>query len=195
MAEESPPVYGRRPDGTFELVPDADADLRDPEWPVLLIDSVGARAYARWLAERTGLPWRLPGELEWEKAARGVDGRAFPWGNQFDPSFSCMGASHAGPRAPQQVGSFPTDTSVYGVRGLAGNLRDWCADLIDDGPGVRDGRVVPSVGLVPGEGQMVATRGGAWTHTEREARAASRGVTHPRVRTVSLGFRVVRSVC
>ncbi|MCB9676222.1 MAG: SUMF1/EgtB/PvdO family nonheme iron enzyme [Alphaproteobacteria bacterium] len=78
------------------------------------------RGYLAWLAERTGRPWRLPGELEFEKAARGVDGRYFPWGDQSDPAWSCMADSHRDERQPVSVDAFPVDCSVWGVRHLGG---------------------------------------------------------------------------
>src|SRR5690606_9188188 len=67
-----PMLYGREGD-RFVLRPDADGDVWLPDYPVLWIDWHSAAAYAAWEAERAGLPWRLPAELEWEKAARGVD--------------------------------------------------------------------------------------------------------------------------
>ena len=67
-----------------------------PEWPVVQVDWHGAAAYLAWWAERTGRPWRLPGELEWEKAARGIDGRFYPWGDFLDPSWCRMRDSARG---------------------------------------------------------------------------------------------------
>ena len=68
--------YHRDERGQFEPVPSWRPDL-----PVLNVDWHCATAYAAWKAEREGTPWRLPWDLEWEKAARGVDGRIFPWGD------------------------------------------------------------------------------------------------------------------
>ncbi|MBM4109726.1 MAG: formylglycine-generating enzyme family protein, partial [Phycisphaerae bacterium] len=76
--EEGAMNYRREANGRFELAADAEGDLWLPDWPVINVHFGCAVAYPRWLAERSGLPWRLPGELEWEKAARGVDGRFFP---------------------------------------------------------------------------------------------------------------------
>ena len=73
-------------DGFFELVADAEDDLWQLDWPVMMVDWFGASAYANWYAKKTGRPWRLPSEFEWEKAARGVDGRFYPWGDKFNPS-------------------------------------------------------------------------------------------------------------
>ena len=123
-------------DGTsFSLRPDAEGDVWKPDWPVFMVTWYGAQAYAAWEAGRTGQSWRLPGELAREKAARGVDGRYFPWGDGFDPSWACMERSHPGAQLPAPVGAFPIDESVYGIRGLAGNVCEWSRDVfLADGP-------------------------------------------------------------
>jgi len=121
------PVYARRDDGTHCLVPDGDGDLWQPDWPVIQIDHRAARTFAAWHAARTGQPWRLPREPEWEKAARGVDGRSFPWGDRFDSTFALVRTSLPQPDlAP--VTAFGADVSVYGVRWMAGGVREWCAE-------------------------------------------------------------------
>lgn len=83
-----------------------------------------AHAYARWRAKRDGLPWRLPSEAEWEKLARGVDGRRFPWGELGDASLCHVRTERFTPRAPVAIDAFATDRSPYGARGLAGNVRE-----------------------------------------------------------------------
>jgi eukaryotic-like serine/threonine-protein kinase len=118
-------IYGLH-NGTFALQPDSDGDLWQPNWPVLMVDWYSAQAYTQWISERTGLPWRLGTEFEWEKAARGVDGRLYPWGDHFDPSWTCTLEGHTGPPLPCSVGDFGADKSPYGVVGMAGNAQDWC---------------------------------------------------------------------
>ena len=187
-------VYGRRADGGFELVPDADGDLWLPDWPVLLVDYAGASAFARWRAQRDGLGWRLPGELEWEKAARGVDGRYFPWGDRLDPAFCCMRSSHAGHPSPVVVDSCPVDESPYGVRGLAGNVRDWCCDhLPGDGPPAGSRVVVRATppGAVE-SGELAGHRGGSWWTYALFVRSAQRRSATVHGRFIGLGFRLVR---
>jgi formylglycine-generating enzyme required for sulfatase activity len=180
-------VFGRDGDGRFVLKPDADGDVWDPENPVVLVDWIAACAYAQWLSERIGQPWRLPGELEWEKAARGVDGRCFPWGDAFDASWCCMRASRRARPLPAVVDSFPVDTSVYGVRGLGGNVQDWCADAFSaDGP-VAVSPPWPYVGDAPGR----VVRGGYWHGAADLARSADRSKYGPGNRSELLGFRVV----
>ena len=176
-------IYGRDARGRFALRPDEDGDMWQGDWPVFQVDWFGASAYARWLAEGSDLPWRLPGELEWEKAARGVDGRGYPWGDFLDPTWCSMRESHAERPLPAVVDSYPIDRSPYGVRGLAGNVRDWCEERYHpSGPGHDDahhGRVV---------------RGGCWSFAARQARSANRDWYEPHYRHSYLGFRVARDL-
>ena len=164
----------------------------DPAAAVTNIDWHSAHSYACWLAQRTGLPWRLPCELEWERAARGGDGRSFPWGDQHDPSWCCTMESHEGQPAPPTVDSYPVDASPYGVRGMGGGVRDWCLDEFrPEGPEVSADRLViaePSDGDNPH-----ITRGGAWSLPDWVARACCRGY-HPPIRLADLGFRLVRGL-
>ena len=178
----------------FSLRPDADGDGWHPEWPVFQVDWHGASAYAAWAAERSGLPWRLPGELEWEKAARGVDGRRFPWGDRVDPSWACTRQSHRGRPLPAVVDSYPVDESPYGVRGLGGNVRDWCADAhAPEGPPVVGSRLAPAPRAVPG-GSYRVLRGGSWLGPAQSARVAYRYGNDPGRRFDYLGLRLLRSV-
>lgn len=174
-------------DGELHLGPDLAAD-----GPVTHVSWCSAVAYADWLAARSGLPWRLPDELEWEKAARGVDGRFFPWGDFFDPSFCRVRAAHRTARSPDPVGAWPVDTSPYGIRGMAGNCRDWCADRHRP-----DGRDIVDGLLAEGEepwGDARSVRGGSWSRDPRAARVAARDWETPETRAPDLGFRLVRSL-
>ncbi len=98
-------------------------------YPVTSVSWFGAAAHAAWRAEMIGCPWRLAGEEEREKAARGADGRFFPWGDEPETTWANMVSSRPGPAAPAPVDAFPTDESPHGIRGLAGNVRDWCAEV------------------------------------------------------------------
>ncbi len=194
--ERGEPVYGRGADGRYELRVDADGDAWQPEWPVLLVDWNAAQAWCRWWSGVTGQAWRLPGELEWEKAARGVDGRAFPWGDRFDASWAAVRQSFPARPQPQAVSAFPVDESVYGVRGLGGNAQDWCADAFElDGVPVVGERVpvpAPPAEDSPSDVRRVA-RGGCWNGSERHARSATRLAGQAGYRSGFLGFRPVRS--
>ncbi len=161
----------------------------------MMVDWWGATAFAAWLADRLGQPWRLPSELEWEKVARGVDGRFFPWGDTLDPSWCCMRQSHARRPCIRAVDSFPIDESVYGVRGLAGNVHEWCADVFHaQGPPCPQDRV-RIAGDAAGDtaGDLRVIRGGSWAYRAVGARSSYRAGSDPRFRSYHLGFRVARS--
>ena len=99
----------------------------EPDFPVVGISQDDARTYCWWLSMNSGRQYRLPAEEEWEKAARGPDGRLYPWGNQFDPSFCLMRETRRGGSALEAVGSVPGDESPYGVRDMAGLVKEWCS--------------------------------------------------------------------
>lgn len=186
-------LYDRGADGRFRAGDGPRAP--DPLSPVVNVSHDSATAYAAWVAERTGLPWRLPGELEWEKAARGVDGRRYPWGDHFDPTWACVRDTHPEDPRVAPVDSFPVDESPYGVRGLAGNVREWCADVYR-----RDGPHVPELQAAiatrgDGRARLRVDRGGCWAESGADGAAASRrDATPARARAPWLGIRLVRSV-
>lgn len=93
--------------------------------PVVLVSHDDARAYAEWLSLKTGRHWRLPRETEWEKAARGVDGHRFPWGNDFDPER--LNSHDAGPFSTTPVGTYPEGASPFGLLDGAGQVFEWTA--------------------------------------------------------------------
>ena len=183
-------ILGRTPNGGFVLQPDADGDVWLPDTPVTQVDWSGARAYLAWLSTRTGREWRLPGELEWEKAARGVDARWYPWGDAYDTAwarsaFSKRGRA-VGDHGPASVDSHPVDVSPFGVRGTSGNVREWCLD--HDGVVVGERVAPPEVGdLDAHPGRRV--RGGSWLDGPRLARAAHRDRGRPDGRFAMCGFR------
>lgn len=99
--------------------------------PVVLVSHGDAQAFAAWLSAETGRRWRLPTALEWEKAARGTDGRRFPWGDTWDPRR--LNSHDDGPFDTLPVGSFPAGASPYGLLDVAGQVFEWTAS--PSGPG------------------------------------------------------------
>ncbi len=114
----------------WEIPPDARATELpagwSARWPVSGISWYDADAYCRWRTKKSGATHRLPTNQEWEKAARGADGRLFPWGNHFDWGFTKGGDSRPGKPELEEVGTFGKDESPYGVRDMSGSLREWC---------------------------------------------------------------------
>jgi len=101
--------------------------------PVVLVSYADALAYAEWLSGLTGQTWRLPTEAEWEKAARGTDGRRFPWGNFWNPTV--LNSADQGPFDTLPVGSFPKGASPFGLLDAAGQVFEWTGSSA--GPGRR----------------------------------------------------------
>ncbi|MBI3206739.1 MAG: SUMF1/EgtB/PvdO family nonheme iron enzyme [Myxococcales bacterium] len=163
--------------------------------PVHLIDWFDARAYCRWLAARLSAPIRLPSEVEWEKAARGADRRFFPWGDRFDPTFCKMRDSRPYIQQPEPVGSFPGDTSPYGVRDLAGGMREWVGDIFREKTATElDAEPEPDPTTGRGESGFRMVRSGLWSGDATWTRSASRGGLYALTRGTGLSFRCVRDL-
>ena len=101
--------------------------------PVVGVSYHDAIAFCRWAAEVTGLPIRLPTEPEWEKAARGPNGRMYPWGEEWKPDLCNSSEAKLNGTAP--VGKFsPQGDSPYGIAGMGGNIQDWLLSIFGPYP-------------------------------------------------------------
>jgi eukaryotic-like serine/threonine-protein kinase len=163
--------------------------------PVLLVDWWDASAYCRWCSDAEDAYVRLPTELEWEKAARGTDGRFHPWGDHFDPTFCLMGASRDFMPQAEPVGTFPMDISPYGVRDMAGGMREWMVDVYGERSLDETGEEMePPSETERGASPIRCIRSGNWAATPEYCRSASRSRYFSLARGTGLGFRVVKSL-
>jgi iron(II)-dependent oxidoreductase len=159
--------------------------------PVVNVSWEDAAAYCNWLKERSGKAYRLPSEAEWEKAARGDDGRIYPWGNEFDKEKANTDEAGVGDTTP--VGQFsPQGDSPYGCADMAGNVWEWCADWYDENEYKKRKEMV-KIPIGPEKGTQRLLRGGSFSPVRRGARCAYRYRNYPHIRYRNLGFRVALS--
>jgi formylglycine-generating enzyme required for sulfatase activity len=153
---------------------------RPSDHPVVNVSWIDAEAYAAWAGVT------LPTETQWERAARGADGRLYPWGSMWDAS-RCV-SSVGTPRASTAAcGSAVGGASVYGVLDLAGNVWEWCSDWFDDcylsSAPLRNPEGPPS-------GVRRVLRGASWNDNQRLVFRTSVRFRHdPLDRSISIGFR------
>jgi formylglycine-generating enzyme required for sulfatase activity len=147
--------------------------FNESQLPAVILEWVDAVAYTQWAGKR------LPTEAEWEKAARGTDGRIWPWGNEWDAS-KLSGNDGTGLqdgyKETAPVGRFPQGASPYGVLDMAGNLWEWVADWYDP----RYYQYAPNrnpKGPETGDGHVL--RGGGWAENLDFTRCASRKGGNP----------------
>jgi len=104
-----------------------------PRVPAIALTVTAIFTYLRWLSRKLGREARLLEEVEWERCARGADGRLYPWGNGFDWAFTKGLRSRDAKPFPEPVGAFPRDESPFGLRDLAGGVREMCAGAVAQG--------------------------------------------------------------
>jgi formylglycine-generating enzyme required for sulfatase activity len=157
--------------------------------PVTQVTWDEAVAFCAWASEATGRIVRLPTEAEWEKAARGTDGRIYPWGNQTDLANRCNYGLNVGDTTP--VGRYsPQGDSPYGCVDMTGNVWEWVADYYAD----RYYSSTPARNPTgPASGIARVLRGGSWDDQASDVRAAYRFIGYQRGRYFLCGFRVAAS--
>jgi len=148
-------------------------ETRYENHPAIKVSWYGAKACCEYRGKR------LPSEAEWEKAARGTEGTAYPWGNEFD-AYRANTDYRVGDTTP--VGSYPDGVSPYGAYDMAGNVWEWVADWYQAYPGSDD------QSDLWGQKYKVV-RGGSWNHPGYDARCTCRDIAHPARRILVVGFR------
>ena len=159
--------------------------LAKGQFPVVNVAWKDAIAFCDWLGQATGRIVRLPSEAQWEKAARGTDGRKYPWGNE-DPDAKRINFNN-NVRGTTVVGQYsPQSDSPYGVSDMAGNVRNWTSSLLSAYPYRNDdGRENLQVD------EWRAVRGGGFISGGRGVRSANRESYSPTGKYDSIGFRIV----
>ncbi len=171
------PLFTRGPDGRYFMPAFDRQNVRmDEHFPVFGISWEDAEAFLQWRSEADGATYRLPTDAEWEKAARGVDGRFYPWGDRFDHAFCKTDESRGERPNPEPIGAFPRDQSPYGAADMAGSMRQWCSDWFDEARGLK------------------VVRGGAWNLSETYCRVCNRYGVNPQDVENNIGFRAVREL-
>jgi formylglycine-generating enzyme required for sulfatase activity len=152
-----------------------------------------AAAYCAWLSAHTGQPFRLPGEAEWERAARGATRRRWPWGDTFD--VRCANTCEAGHGGTTPVDAHPQGASPFGVLDLAGNVWEWTADICRPYPYAGTAAPVPLLPPELSESRRRVLRGGSCMAEARWARCSSRVAWRPfYIFSGQVGFRVACSI-
>jgi formylglycine-generating enzyme required for sulfatase activity len=174
------------------------APWADDNHPVVYVSSKEAEKFCQWLSAKDGKKYRLPTEAEWEYAARGQDGRSFPWGDKFDAghyaNFADSRTNFAwrdtviddGFAETAPVGSYPRGASPFGLEDMSGNVFEWCLDYFEPYKGKE--RLNPRSAMTNAKRIY---RGGSWKSRSANLRTTARNFNLPDYSSNDVGFRIV----
>ena len=163
--------------------PESPRDAQKLEHPQVGVNWYEAFAFCNWFSQSYSCTITLPNEIEWEKAARGTDGRKYPWGDIPPTQSHCNFGNYHDLTTP--VGSFPSGNSPYGCCDMAGNVWEWCRN--SEGPIPYDDAQEREN---PETRNLVTIKGGSFMSPPQELYTWYRGFNYPIVRLNQLGFRV-----
>jgi serine/threonine-protein kinase len=149
------------------------------DFPVVNVEWLDARAYAEWAGKR------LPSEVEWEYAARGTDGRRYPWGSEPRPDAAFT--KESGVKSAQPVGSAPAGVSPFGMLDMNGNVWEWCEDTFHVYPG-------STYQAKAEELRFKIIRGGSFESEQKVTDAITRNWVDPAYIKPTIGFRCAKSL-
>ncbi|MBF0347878.1 MAG: SUMF1/EgtB/PvdO family nonheme iron enzyme [Magnetococcales bacterium] len=159
--------------------------------PVVGVTWNDAMKYCEWFSQESGKEFFLPTEAQWEYAARGTEGRRFPWGNDAPtPEHACFGLD-LGTGKPTPVGQYPAGRGPFGHLDLAGNVWEWCRDAWDGNAYQKSAAsVVKDPLVITGDQDWYAVRGGSWGYPAVSLRSCYRNRSRAGLRSGNLGFRL-----
>ncbi|HEX9756326.1 MAG TPA: formylglycine-generating enzyme family protein [Nitrospiria bacterium] len=178
--------YPRKPRlaGYLAVDPKGIPVLLNPYSPVVGVSWDDSISYCAWKDKR------LPTEAEWEKAAKGMDQREWPWGNEENPKFANLVGEIDGFEYSSPVGSIREDRSPFGAYDMAGNAMEWVSSWFREDYY----RLMPELNPKgPAEGDMRGIRGASWHDSILRAKTTIRFKTSPTYRDVTIGFRCAKS--
>ncbi len=171
-------LWYRDESGFFKLPSPTDQMPWSKRWPVFGISFNDAALYCVWRSEQTGQTLRLPTEEEWEKSARGLDGRLYPWGDDFDPSFCMVAEGRSGYLHPCNIMQYSKDISPYGVCDMSGLVHEFC-----------------NSSFIKGQSALCVLKGGSFLSQGNTFSRASHRMSASRdIPNLTAGFRVVKDL-